>query len=224
MKRFLNADGAELIIVANELLKYNAFSYCANNPIMRKDENGMWLIEALEWLWEKGSDIIEDVGEALEKAWDYITNTDEGVVLNAKFIAFYNGVVVIKLPFNIYDSGSFGAIFLGDKWQNDREGRNALRHEFGHVMQLEEYGIIGYIWKVAIPSVGGWMETKKNNDWENYYNSPWEYEADLYGGVPQSERPYSESAHRDYLMWKYARRITNLFRAHKYKDPIHSVM
>lgn len=49
--RFINADG---IINANkDILGYNLYSYCSNNPINLCDENGKWLIKAVaKMLWK----------------------------------------------------------------------------------------------------------------------------------------------------------------------------
>ena len=40
--RFINADDAGNLGIGDELLSYNLFSYCANNPVMGYDPTGNW--------------------------------------------------------------------------------------------------------------------------------------------------------------------------------------
>ena len=40
--RFINADDAGNLGIGDELLSYNLFSYCANNPVMGYDPTGEW--------------------------------------------------------------------------------------------------------------------------------------------------------------------------------------
>ena len=40
--RWINADDAECLCAEGELLSYNLFAYCLNNPVNRTDVNGNW--------------------------------------------------------------------------------------------------------------------------------------------------------------------------------------
>ena len=40
--RFINADDAECLGAEGDLLSYNLFAYCLNNPVNRTDVNGNW--------------------------------------------------------------------------------------------------------------------------------------------------------------------------------------
>ena len=44
--RFINADDAGNLGIGDELLSYNLFSYCANNPVMGYDPTGEWTISS----------------------------------------------------------------------------------------------------------------------------------------------------------------------------------
>ena len=59
--RFLNADGC---IGANgDIIGYNMFAYCSNNPIIYNDYSGRGLLSEL---WNFAKDLICEVGEAIE--------------------------------------------------------------------------------------------------------------------------------------------------------------
>ena len=75
---------------------------------------------------------------------------------------------------------SCGVIFISDKVNDE----NLVRHEYGHVVQLQKLGINRYSTTVVLPSVicfyldeAGWLPEN------SYYNLPWEYKADEEGGV-----------------------------------------
>ena len=44
--RFINADDAGNLGIGDELLSYNLFSYCANNPVMGYDPTGRWTLSS----------------------------------------------------------------------------------------------------------------------------------------------------------------------------------
>ena len=44
--RFINADEVDYLGADGELLSYNLYAYCMNNPINRTDENGNWSVLA----------------------------------------------------------------------------------------------------------------------------------------------------------------------------------
>ena len=100
-------------------------------------------------------------------------------------ITFYKGAPVIHLPFE-WTAFSFGAIVLGSQYKSDSYGITMLNHEYGHVLQLEEYGVVSYTCTIAIPSVAcNLLDRADLLPW-TYYSSPWEYEADQLGGVTRT--------------------------------------
>ena len=63
--------------------------------------------------------------------------------------------------------------------------KHTLNHEYGHILQEQEMGTFKYFFIVAIPSVSFnylSLNTKYHTE-EYYYNLPWEYDADIRGGV-----------------------------------------
>lgn len=86
------------------------------------------------------------------------------------------------------DSSAFslGIIFIGE----DVNSANLLYHEYGHIVQLEEVGILLYVQYVALPSVAcfwareaGWLPK------DMYYNLSWENIADRYGKASRKYHP-----------------------------------
>ncbi len=120
---------------------------------------------------------------AVDLAYFDINNQSEQAVLDAKLISAYKGKLVLKVPFP-NEAASFGIMFIGN---GEKEGKSNsavdVKHEYGHTIQFDQLGIVDYTRYVAIPSVKGYW-----NDVKNYYSQPWEYIADRYGGVLESER------------------------------------
>ena len=173
MGRFISADG---VINGNgDLLGYNLYAYRSNNPVMYSDISGEGLLTWIKNAWT-------DTKNAAIDAYNYVTNDSETVVLNAKYVAFYKGRVVVKLPIGT-DAASFGIIFLGQDVAKRNDAVETVQHEYGHTKQLLRMGPLVYATCVAAPSVNcnlldriGWLKY-------DYYSFPWDYEADKYGGV-----------------------------------------
>ena len=106
---------------------------------------------------------------------DFITNTDEQVVLDAEHFAMYRGVPVIRINGN--RSGFFGVIFLTYETNGRSNPEDMVRHEYGHAQQLKELGLATYLTNIFIPS---WLEWGSNSD---YYSREVEITADILGGV-----------------------------------------
>jgi len=182
--RFLNADS--YASTGQGILGNNMFAYCNNSPVVFYDNAGT-RAECV------GIDFGAPAGFATPGALSYNTrssnkktgNTDEQIVLEARFAAYYKGKLVIKVPG--YSSFSFGVIFMGNEGDKD-----LLNHEYGHTVQLEALGMMKYCTYVVVPSIICFWGTELGilSD-ENYYSYPWEYQADQYGGV---KRPYKDWA------------------------------
>ena len=112
------------------------------------------------------------------------SNEDENVVLNANFFSFYKGNWVIKhdIP-NATSCGIFSTI-----WLNVGEtDPNAVKHEYGHLVQEDLMGPIRYWTKIAVPSL-----TNRGEGAFGYYNHVWERGADLLGGVTNRKNWFGE--------------------------------
>jgi len=220
LRRFINADS--LASTGQGILGTNMFAYCGNEPIRRIEIGGNWWgSDAWEWFCDAASDVWDAISEGSEsvqevvadganaigkvatKAWNYgkkiakkvrnyVKNTDEQVVIDAKFIAFYKGVPVVKIPTG-KSSFSFGVIFMGD----DVEQHDTVRHEYGHSVHFSQIGPHKYFKYVAIPSLKGfWGET------EDYYSQPWECAADVLGGV-ESRPKGTDILRRAEYFWRF---------------------
>ena len=163
--RFINADGQ----LNGGLLGYNLFAYCENNPVMYIDPTGELFREIFD-------QILNYILFCFALASDIMNfdpnNEDEEKVLQSYFFSCYKGTLVIRTNFD--RSGTFGIIFLSRYVSNTPE--DDVRHEYGHIVQMRELGVLKYTIYIAIPSA-----LKLGN--KLYYDKPWEISADLNGGV-----------------------------------------
>ena len=119
-----------------------------------------------------------------EKA--FLNNTSETTVLDAEYFCFYKGQLVIRT--NGKRSGSFGIIFITRETNSRKDAKDVVRHEYGHVKQLELLGIGKYAFCIVIPSLFEWGSDPE------YYRRPWEITADIFGGVQSRSYPGYEAA------------------------------
>ena len=160
------------------------FAYCGNNPVCCKDVSGTRHCAATtvseESRYDRKLAYQHQNKIAKENAFrkEY---AEELAVIEGKTDK-YKVVKVWRL-----DTGggsfSFGTIFLDSNIEPNIEGVLLLRHEYGYIRQLEEYGIFVYTTFVAIPSVTGFWRYKKGKLTMPYYSQPWEFDADLRGNV-----------------------------------------
>ncbi len=106
-------------------------------------------------------------------------NTDPQVVIDANIISAYKGSLVIKSSFLGTAAFSHGAIFIGDKVKD----YDTINHEYGHIVQLRHMGTINYNRFIFVPSVIFHHLDIPEKLGFDYYSTPWEYQAELYGGV-----------------------------------------
>ena len=198
MGRWINADSVVAGIGEN-LLGYNMFAYCFNNPVNMMDNSGhwpQWIKDAVDWvndnIIQPVSKVIKNVNEDI-KAYD-TKNESEKKVFSSHYFSNYKGSLVIKTPFDA--SFSFGVIGLSKSQQNS----DTLKHEYGHTVQLKNKGVVDYTMDVAIPSVT--IKILRRNDKlpYSYYGAPWEAEADMFGGVNRTfdNTPWPEGTYNSY--------------------------
>ena len=184
--RWINADSVVAGIGEN-LLGYNMFAYCFNNPVNMTDNSGhwpQWIKDAVDRVNDK---VIQPVVSFVKDIAEDINNFDsnnesEEKVLESNYFSSYKGVPVIRT--NGDRSGSFGAIFLTRETNNRSNPEDVIRHEYGHTKQLEQLGIVNYALCIGLPSWQQWGTGE-------YYSKPWEITADVYGGV--QSRKHSQS-------------------------------
>ena len=176
--RFINADSI-IAGVGGSIQGDNMFAYCFNNPINMSDPSGnlpKWIEDVANWVNDNiirpivkfVTDIVEDI-----KNFD-INNQSEEKALESNYFSAYKGVPVVRIGGD--RSGSFGAIFLTRETNSRNYSEDVLRHEYGHIKQLQQLGVVNYAIDICIPSaleIGG----------GDYYSRPWEITADIYGGV-----------------------------------------
>ena len=175
----------------------NMFAYCLNNPVNLVDFCGYAAAGAfrINRRSEKSSpDFFNKLSYTVEdKLVEIIYNDDESVVLKSNDFSFYKGVPVVRFPKGDLNSFSIGGVI----YLEEEVSENTLRHEYGHSLQEKEMGTGLYIVAVAMPSIT-YNIMSRNNDtlYMNYYNMPWEYDADRRGRVHGRNGYYAEWAQR----------------------------
>ena len=189
ISRFLNADGYA-VTGEGDVLGYNMFAYCNNDPVNKNDTDGSRPVEMDE---DPNRRLVATIRPerpnnqtqvsrisqiAVGLAEDIINfdvnNQSEEKVLASNYFSIYKGVPVVRVDGN--RSGSFGVIALTRETYKRPNPADIVRHEYGHVVQMKQLGVIKYAIDIFLPSAleygGG-----------DYYSRPWEITADIYGGV-----------------------------------------
>jgi len=122
-------------------------------------------------------------------------NNDEDTVLNANYFSMYRKKFVIKKAGFKDRSFSFGILFISPNLRAGSDaGRDIVRHEYGHTIQLKKLGLGAYFKYIGKPSMASTVAGNR------YYEQPWEVFADVEGGV--TSRKHDETtiqAGYDYL-------------------------
>jgi len=190
------------------------FAYCNNNPVVHADSEGNLANEIINpnAMTRGGGNgysgwVIPDKvreKEKLEEQAHNLFNTNEEAVLNADDYAFYKGVLVIRHSSNFLTSWAIGkTIFLNKNKTNE----NTLKHEYGHVLQEYELGTARYVVAVFIPSVEYNLASRYNALLSNnYYNMPWEYDADSRGKATRNHANWADTMSELYFsLWGFWR-------------------
>ena len=157
-----------------------------------KDSDGNWP----EWIDNIITWVDEIIPEPIKNFVDDIVNYDKDnedvdKVYESNYFSSYKGTLVIRHSDEYLSSWSiFGTIFLNHSIDDDtfQDRSDTLNHEYGHILQEKELGTKNYISAVALPSVV-YNALSRESDIlrRNYYNMPWEYDADRRGGVYRSD-------------------------------------
>jgi hypothetical protein len=102
------------------------------------------------------------VGSIPETATKYIGN-------------FYGANVYSNPAFNNGSALTLGSIYVGENVWNNPNQLYILQHEYGHYLQLKEYGAIKYILKVGFPS----FNSARVNDAYTHNRMPFEIDANI---------------------------------------------
>ena len=200
--RFINADA--FTSTGQGLLGTNMFAYCGNNPVFFRDNSGTRYCAATtvngESAEDRGKACAHQNAIAQKQAFrrEY---AEELAVLEGRS-SYYEGIKVVRID-NDLGSFSFGVIHLNSKELANEHGVQTLRHEYGHTVQLKEYGVIGYTLFVAVPSVIGCAMDRHGKLDVDYYSLPWEFEAEMYGKV-QGRGTYENETLLWYILYKTA--------------------
>ena len=186
------------------------FAYCNNNPIVFEDASGYALKPCTTFINDGASNTPGPIGTYSNIDWQTldaynnnaylaaqaINNADIETVYKAESVAFYKQKLVIRHSSDFLTSWSIcGIIFLNHSNDNSSSAskERLLNHEYGHVLQEQEIGTPQYLAAVFVPSATYNLLSRKNPVLDqNYYNMPWEYDADVRGGVDREHASWAE--------------------------------
>ena len=203
--RFINADA--FASTGQGLLGNNMFAYCLNNPVSYTDPTGHCSCTLSGRLDSNftfaamcscgGGTVTNDFKKTTRLEY-LVANESETIVLNAERFAFYKGAIVLRHSNDFLTSWSlFGIIFLNRNVSSEE----TLKHEYGHYLQEREYGCVKYISAVFVPSATYNLLSRYSTSLSaNYYNMPWEYNADIRGDVNREHATWSETVSTVYFI------------------------
>ena len=203
MGRFINADA--FASTGQGLLGNNMFAYCNNNPIIYCDETGTIHKFAAVCYDGGGAPFEPEVPREEIDRQNYIAeNTDPNLVFGSTFFSAYKGALVIRHNNDFLTSWSlFGTIFLNHNTDTYNFRDEVLNHEYGHFCQEMLMSTPKYVVALFIPSsVYNLLSRNSKLLNDNYYNMPWEYDADVRGGVNRNHAAWASFVSEMYFaLW-----------------------
>ena len=168
------------------------FAYCGNRPAICYDPDGKRYVA------------LPDVGSLSSKKTTQNSQTikkPEELALDEmrdRGMSFYRDAMLIRVTDGM-SAFTFCYIFMG---ANGDE--NLLKHEYGHIVQSRELGVIDYGTFIVLPSVAGYcVDSIVGLPAGLYYSLPWEYKADEYGGAFHNYKSWAKDVSDVY--WAYAK-------------------
>ena len=73
---------------------------------------------------------------------------------------------------------------------------------------MQELGVLDYTTFVAVPSLIGAGISRITDDSSYYHDQPWEYMADVYGGVEYECEWFSKPLAK--LYWRYVKKMSSI--------------
>ena len=129
-------------------------------------------------------------------------NEDVEKVYSSNFFSAYKGALVVRHSSDFLTSWSiFRTVFLNHNMDKKSllKKKQALDHEYGHFLQEQEMGTVAYFFDVGIPSIIYNLISRSNKVVRlNYYNMPWEYDADMRGGVIRKHAEWAKALNETY--------------------------
>ena len=216
--RWINADNV-IPDVGSEILGYNMFAYCFNNPVSMDDQSGHWpkwlknaakavasVVTQVKAVLSIPSTVVKiaaastvavvsrnaTVGDVVNDVKKYsFFNTDETKVLDSEVFSSYKGTPVLKHDISWVTSFSISNTIILNKGENvSNGGVDTVKHEWGHTVQQSIIGTNKYMTRIAIPSV---ISCYLNPSSKIYYSLPWERSAEFFGGVSRTTGYYEGS-------------------------------
>lgn len=202
MGRFLNADA--LTSTGQGVLGNNMYVYCLNTPTIFVDYAGQRAVIS-DFLAGATEEYITMAKIRSDIRNFNLLNANPDLVYNAYFFSAYNGTLVIRHTSSFLTSWAIGeTIFLNHSNDSLSSRVDTLKHEFGHVLQEKSFGTLQYLFSVFIPSVTYNLLSRGSVSMNaNYYNMPWEYDADKRGNADRNHAWWAAGVSELYFsLWR----------------------
>ena len=125
--------------------------------------------------------VTNQITNTVREIEEIVNNTSEEVVWEAEYFAFYKGALVVYHSSEYLTSWAWGGVIFLNR---DSKNKTTLAHEYGHILREREHGTVKYTFSVFLPSTLYNIASRFNSTLHaNYYNMPWEYDAEVNGNV-----------------------------------------
>ena len=179
------------------------FAYCNNSPVVYTDFSGTaarpttvaisdcraiapGMAHELQLYWRREANRAA-FSDALFELVHLRSTGNPEEALQADYFAMYKGTLVIKTNILEDNTGfSFGVVFIG----KNSDDIDTVQHEYGHRKHLSQIGLYKYATYIVLPSIALFH---LDGEYSKYYSYPWEYIADMLGGVSRDNGKYNYS-------------------------------
>jgi len=180
------------------------FAYCLNNPIVLIDSSGYRAVIP-EFFADTSEEYVKWVRFLADVRNFDLDNTDPQKVYDATYFSSYKGTLVFRHADDYLSSWAiFNVIFLNHSNDQLSDRVMTLNHEYGHTLQEKEFGTAKYLVSIFLPSsIYNAFSRDSYILSINYYNMPWEYDADIRGNAGRVHASWAEAVASAYfLLWR----------------------
>lgn len=197
------------IINQSKDIFYNTYEYLKPNCEKNTWENIKDSItNCVEWCLDTWNTVIETIKTTLIAIGDTILTAVYNALIDPLIHIVSLAIAAMEVGWGVLTQVTssifaYVAFCFLSIWLDGESNADEINHEWGHGVQQSIMGPLRYLTLIGIPSNGMWNSAKE------YYNQPWEINADMFGGVSRVEhtQEYIERGWRYFWAAKYPYRF-----------------